>query len=52
MITHDRSRVSGPLRDRFDVQVEMPVVPIADLRQGADGEWSEIVATLAAAASG
>ena len=32
MIRRYESRVSGPLRDRFDLRVEIPAVPWADLR--------------------
>src|SRR5439155_167582 len=30
MIAHYRARVSGPLLDRFEIQVEVPPVPLAD----------------------
>jgi len=35
-----RARVSGPLLDRIDLQVEVPRVPIAELRQRAGTEES------------
>jgi magnesium chelatase family protein len=50
MVAHYRSRVSGPLLDRFDIQVEVPPVPLADLRDGPAGEGSEAVASRVAAA--
>ncbi len=38
-----RGRLSGPLRDRFDLSLEIPAVPWADLREGAGGESSATV---------
>jgi magnesium chelatase family protein len=38
-----RQRLSGPLRDRFDLSLEIPAVPWADLRAGASGETSTVV---------
>ena len=38
-----RTRLSGPLLDRFDLHVEMPALDYADLRDGAQGESSEHV---------
>jgi magnesium chelatase family protein len=35
-----RSKISGPLLDRIDLQVEVPSVPFKDLKQNADGEPS------------
>ena len=35
-----RSRVSGPLLDRFDMHVALPAVAARDLRQGSGGERS------------
>jgi len=38
-----RRRLSGPLRDRFDLSVEMPAVPWADLRADGRAESSATV---------
>ena len=35
------SRISGPLMDRFDLHIDVPVVPFKDLSQMAPGEPSE-----------
>jgi magnesium chelatase family protein len=45
-----RQRVSGPLRDRIDVSVDMPRVPAAVLVSGAEPEDSAVVAGRIAAA--
>ena len=37
------SRISGPLMDRFDLHVDVPVVPFSDLSQIAPGEPSETI---------
>ncbi len=50
MIAQYRSRVSGPLLDRFEMQVEVPPVPLTDLSKAAPGEASEVVAARVAAA--
>ena len=50
MISHYRSRVSGPLLDRFEIQVEVPPVPLKDLAKGLPGEASAAVAARVAAA--
>ncbi len=36
-------RVSGPLLDRFDLHVSLPPVKLSSLRDGAQGETSEVV---------
>jgi magnesium chelatase family protein len=41
-----RARISGPLLDRIDLQVEVPRVPLAEL--GADGAAGESSATVRA----
>ena len=38
-----RSRLSGPLQDRFDLQVEVPGLKYAELRAAPEGEPSETV---------
>jgi magnesium chelatase family protein len=38
-----RSRVSGPLLDRIDLHIEVPAVPVEDLRVVASAESSETV---------
>ena len=43
-------RVSGPLMDRFDLRLEVPAVPVADLGRPADGPTSAEVAARVAAA--
>jgi magnesium chelatase family protein len=45
-----RGRMSGPLRDRLDLTVEVPAVPPDVLGAGADGESSEAVRTRVVAA--
>jgi len=35
-----RSRLSGPLRDRLDIQLDVPAVPVSDLSKGETGETS------------
>ncbi len=50
MIAHYRSRVSGPLLDRFEMQVEVPPVPLRDLVRASPGEPSAVVAARVAAA--
>ena len=38
-----RTRLSGPMLDRFDLHVEMPALDYADLRDGPQGETSQQV---------
>jgi magnesium chelatase family protein len=38
-----RARLSGPLLDRIDLQLEVPAVPYRDLARGGAGERSEAV---------
>ena len=49
-IARYRARLSGPLLDRIDVQIEVPAVPQCELMQEASGEPSEAVRSRAAAA--
>ncbi len=49
-IARYRNRLSGPLRDRLDLVVEVEAVPIAELTQGAPGESSAAVRTRVLAA--
>ncbi len=50
MIQRYRSRLSGPLLDRFDLQLMVPAVPWQELRSDRHGESSRIVADRVAAA--
>lgn len=45
-----QNRLSGPLLDRIDLTVEVPVLPPAILSAAADGETSAVVAARVAAA--
>ena len=38
-----RSRLSGPLRDRLDIHVEMPAVPVSDLGHDQPAERSDAI---------
>ncbi|GJL63501.1 MAG: ATP-dependent protease [Nitrospirales bacterium] len=38
-----RSRLSGPLRDRLDIQLDVPAVPVSDLSKAAVGETSAVI---------
>jgi magnesium chelatase family protein len=42
-VTRYRSRISGPLLDRIDIQIEVPAVPQQNLLKQADGETSSII---------
>lgn len=46
-----RSRVSGPLIDRIDLQIEVPAVSERDLVRSCEGEPSEVVRARVAAAA-
>jgi len=50
MIAHYRSRVSGPLLDRFDIQVEVPPLPLRGFAEVASEEPSSAVTARVAAA--
>lgn len=43
MIQRYRARVSGPLLDRIDIQIEVPAVPYRELSGEYSGERSEII---------
>jgi magnesium chelatase family protein len=45
-----RRRISGPLLDRIDLQIEVPDVPQEDLTHGARGESSDAIRKRVAAA--
>ncbi len=49
-VANYRARVSGPLLDRFEIQVEVPPVPLTDLAKATFGEASVVVAARVAAA--
>ncbi len=51
-VAHYRARVSGPLLDRFDIQVEVAPLPLRDLARAAPGEPSAAVAARVVAAQG
>jgi magnesium chelatase family protein len=40
-ISRYRTRISGPLVDRIDIQVEVPAVPIGELQEKSSGEPSD-----------
>jgi magnesium chelatase family protein len=42
-IARYRNRISGPLLDRIDIQIEVPAVPQEDLLRQADGETSAVI---------
>jgi magnesium chelatase family protein len=45
-----QARLSGPILDRIDLQVEVPAVPVAELTRASDGEPSAVVAARVATA--
>jgi len=49
-VANYRSRVSGPLLDRFDIQVEVPPLPLRDFENAPAGEDSAAVGARVAAA--
>lgn len=49
-VSRYQNRLSGPLLDRIDLTVEVPVLPPAILSAAADGETSAVVAARVAAA--
>jgi magnesium chelatase family protein len=42
-ISRYRGRLSGPLRDRIDLVVDVPAVPVSAITDGSPGEASELV---------
>jgi magnesium chelatase family protein len=45
-----RRKISGPLLDRIDLQIEVPDVPQSDLARGGQGETSDAIRTRVSAA--
>jgi magnesium chelatase family protein len=50
VVANYRARLSGPLLDRFEIQVEVPTLPLRDLAEREPGEASTDVAARIAAA--
>lgn len=42
-VSRYRGKISGPLLDRIDIQIEVPAVPQEDLLKQADGETSTVI---------
>jgi magnesium chelatase family protein len=42
-ISRYRNRISGPLLDRIDLQIDVPAVPVDELQQKSPGESSNYV---------
>ncbi|MDX8386448.1 MAG: ATP-binding protein, partial [Gallionella sp.] len=42
-VSRYRGKISGPLMDRIDIQIEVPAVPQEDLLKRADGETSSVI---------
>ena len=42
-VTRYRNRISGPLLDRIDIQIEVPAVPVEELQQREAGEASDAI---------
>ncbi|MEO7622550.1 MAG: ATP-binding protein, partial [Gallionella sp.] len=42
-VSRYRGKISGPLLDRIDIQIEVPAVPQDDLLKQADGETSSAI---------
>ena len=51
-VANYRARVSGPLLDRFDIQVEVPPLPLRDFESAPAVEGSAVVAQRVATARG
>jgi magnesium chelatase family protein len=42
-ISRYRNRISGPLLDRIDIQIDVPAIPIEELQQSGCGESSDAI---------